>query len=350
MEALEALLKIGTALTSTKSRGDVLYLLVQTIAEVIDVARCSVILVDEENHSGRVLATYENQALREFTITLQKYPEIEEAVETGRAVFVEDVERDARMLGVLSSFRHLNISSILVIPIMFHERVLGTLFLRTSRSQRAFTRQEILFCEAASRMAANFLLSLTQYQIVVEENEKLAEQAVRDALTGLYNQATLDRLVQEAVAQAKRYGRPLSCLMIDVDNFKTVNDRYGHDQGNEVLKAVAKAIAGTLRQSDIAARYGGDEFGILLPETDAAGAWTKAERIRKAVKKAHRLRVTVSIGIAACPSASVRIAEDLIRNADQALYVAKANGKDRVINRCPTEQRTPESQGPVQAA
>ncbi|MEO6667324.1 MAG: sensor domain-containing diguanylate cyclase [Nitrospiria bacterium] len=349
MTELEALLKIGTALTSTMGRADVLYLLVKTIAEVIDVARCSVILVDEDADSARVLATFENQALRELTITLDKYPEIEAAIETGRVVFVEDAEHDALMRGVFPSFRHLNIASILVIPIMFHERVLGTLFLRTSRAQRPFTSQEILFCETASRMAANFLLSLTQYQLVVEENEKLADQSVRDSLTGLYNQAALDRLVRETVAQAIRYGRPLSCLMLDVDGFKAVNDRHGHDQGNEVLKVVAKAIGGAIRQSDIAARYGGDEFAILLPETDAAGARTKAERIRSAVTKAHPLHVTVSVGIACCPSANIRLAEDLIRRADQALYAAKAAGKDCVMDLASSPPPPPESQGRIRA-
>lgn len=348
---LEALLRIGQALNSATSRQAALYLLVKAIADVIEVARCSVILIDEEDGAGRVLATYENPSLRELTIQLHKYPEIEAAVQTGQVVFVENVEGDERMSSVASLLQRMNIASILVIPIMFHERVLGTLFLRTSRLQRRFTRDELLFCETASRMAANFLLGLTRYQLLAEEKDKLAEQVLRDPLTGLYNQSSLYNVLRETLRQADRYSRSLSCLMIDIDNFKQINDRLGHEKGNLVLKGVATALTETLRKSDAAARYGGDEFGIVLPETDAEGALLKAERIRHAVSALDvsvGAPVTVSIGVATFPtSEGVTTAEDLIRTADHALYRAKALGKNRTVS---ADARTRRPSRPEEAA
>jgi diguanylate cyclase (GGDEF)-like protein len=336
MKELQALLHISKNLPSTQNRHEVLYLLVKAIASVIEVTRCSVILVDEDPMNGRVLATFEDPSLREIPIDLNKYPEIQEAVSRAEMVLVEDVEHDARMRDVVPFFRHLHIGSILVIPIMFYERVLGTLFLRTSRPQRSFTREEILFCETASHMASNFLLGMTQYQAVIEEKAQLTEEALRDPLTGLGNRASFSRALVESIAYARRHQRPLACLMIDADNFKPINDRFGHHEGDRVLKSIADAITGALRGSDVAARYGGDEFAVLLRDTDGPGAYTKAERIRDAVRHSPLMdgaaRMTVSIGIAVWNDLiGLDPDYDLIAEADRALYAAKGNGKNRTV-------------------
>lgn len=333
MKEIEALLDISKGLRASQSRQEVLYLLVKAIASVIQVTRCSVIVVSEESGTGKVLATYEDPALSDLPIDLGKYPEIQEAVTTGSIVLVEDVDRDSRMRDVRALFCHLPIASILVIPIIFYERVLGTLFLRTSHPQRSFTREEILFCETASRMAGNFLLGLTQYESVLAEKARITEEAMRDPLTGLANRASFSRALAESLAYAKRHDRPLACLMIDADDFKAVNDRHGHRKGDEVLKAIAAAITGALRKSDVAARYGGDEFSVLLRDTDGPGAYTKAERIREAVRSLRPFETpapcTVSIGISVSGGAGED--RDLVAEADRALYAAKAEGKDRTV-------------------
>jgi diguanylate cyclase (GGDEF)-like protein len=348
MKELQALLDISKNLPATQSRQEVLYLLVKAIASVIEVTRCSVILIDQDAMHGRVLASFEDPSLREIPINLEKYPEIQEAVSTAEMVLVEDVEHDARMREVAPLVRHLRVASILVIPIMFYERVLGTLFLRTSRPHRSFTREEILFCETASRMAANFLLGVTQYQAVVEEKARLAEEAMRDPLTGLGNRASFARALSESVAYAKRHQRPLACLMIDADDFKPINDRFGHRQGDRVLSAIADAITGALRESDVAARYGGDEFVVLLRDTDGPGAFTKAERIRDAVRNSRVLDgaepMTVSIGIAIWNDLiGLDPDYDLLAEADRALYTAKTNGKNRTVSAYGDEPQTDRS-------
>lgn len=333
--ALGGLLDIATALTSTKTHEDVLGVLVRVIAKVVDVVRCSVILVGRDQPTGQVVATYENPTATAFPIDLVKYPEIAQAVASGESVLIEDVNTDPRMKGVISLFKHLDIRSILVIPISYREEILGTLFLRTSRPRRVFTPDEWLFCQTAAKMAANALLGLAEQQRLEEQNTLLANQAAHDPLTGLLNHRSLVIRMEQAFATAERYNRPLSYLMLDLDRFKQVNDTFGHEGGDQALQRVAQAILQAMRKSDVAARYGGDEFAILLPDTDAYGAFTEAERIRRAVEQIrldqpHAL--SASVGTATFPGPSTRNKEELMRQADQALYTAKTTGKNRTVS------------------
>lgn len=340
---LEGLVEIASALTSTKTCEDILSVLVRVIADVVDVVRCSVILIGQHQGVGQVVATFENASLKALTVDLEKYPEITEALKTGQVVLIEDVHHDVRMKGVVASLKHLDVCSILVIPITYREQILGTLFLRTSRPQRAFTPSELLFCQAGAKMAANALLGLADHQRLVEHNEELANQAAQDTLTGLLNHGSLLTRLDQAYSLAERYGRPLSYLMVDLDHFKHINDTFGHQEGDHALQRVAQAIHQAIRKSDVAARYGGDEFAIVLPETDAYGALVEAERIRRAVghiRLSHQHPLSVSIGVATMPSPVTSSKEDLMRQADQALYLAKTAGRNRTVSYATTVSQT----------
>ena len=156
-----------------------------------------------------------------------------------------------------------------------------------------------------------------------------------DELTGLYNMRGFVVIASRLFAQAQRYARAASFLMVDSDSLKQVNDRYGHEAGNRLLQHVVKAMQAQLRATDVAARYGGDEFVIMLPDTPARGALEVAERIRNAVastpfaSEAGRVPCTVSIGVASYPQDG-RSIEALLARADRALYEAKAAGRNRV--------------------
>lgn len=184
---------------------------------------------------------------------------------------------------------------------------------------------------------------------IVELQKQLLELSRTDSLTSLHNRRAFDERFDDAFDQARRYHRPLSLAVIDIDHFKGINDRYGHDRGDAVLREVAHRVASCTRQSDFAARLGGEEFAILLPETALFEALQFGEKLRASIaaEPIEEERVTVSIGIASFPHSHVATPAVLFRAADQALYRAKENGRNRVeIERrrvCRTENGPRES-------
>ena len=165
-------------------------------------------------------------------------------------------------------------------------------------------------------------------------NLAIAElRAATDSLTGLPNRRAIADTIRRMVAQTTRTMRPLAALMCDLDHFKQINDQYGHGRGDDVLAAVGAAITSSIRVSDFAGRFGGEEFLVLLPDTDAVGAVALAEKIRSAVAAIQvptiDRAITLSVGIAVLPD-HVLDADALQRAADRALYTAKNSGRDRV--------------------
>jgi diguanylate cyclase (GGDEF)-like protein len=170
-----------------------------------------------------------------------------------------------------------------------------------------------------------------------DQNVLLRELAVVDELTGLYNRRFFERRLAYEFERFKRYSHPLSILIIDVDYFKKVNDTYGHNAGDEVLRHLAQHAQTTLRKIDIVARYGGEEFVAILPDTDQSGALTAAERLRVAISSTSvrfgedEICITISGGIVTISREFSGDVESLIRFADQALYQAKAQGRNRIV-------------------
>ncbi len=160
--------------------------------------------------------------------------------------------------------------------------------------------------------------------------------AMTDALTGLENRRSFFARGGEEIKRARRYQLPLSLLLLDVDEFKRVNDTYGHDIGDLVLQCIAHTLKESIREIDILARLGGEEFAILLPNTQAEAAAMLGERLRSSIEKetcackGQNTRVTVSVGVAAHHADTLDL-DTLLRNADQAMYRAKSLGRNRVI-------------------
>lgn len=166
-----------------------------------------------------------------------------------------------------------------------------------------------------------------------EANTRLMAMATTDPLTALLNRrAFLDRLMGE-FAEARRFGRPLSALMLDVDNFKHWNDRYGHDVGDQILVHFAKVLKESVRITDVVARYGGEEFVVLLPDTDEEDAMVLCRRILTSIRGAvwPHGPVTASVGCASL-HAGLTHGTGLVTQADEALYAAKRSGKDRAVH------------------
>jgi diguanylate cyclase (GGDEF)-like protein len=168
---------------------------------------------------------------------------------------------------------------------------------------------------------------------ILDLQDALRRQASHDGLTGLLNRNSVLAKLHDEIARRQRESRPLSLLMIDLDRFKSINDTYGHQAGDAVLRQSAARMTAAARRYDAIGRYGGEEFLVVLPGCDLAAAVSQAERLREAIASTpmvlpeRELAVTCSIGVAC---ASGLGAEELIRHADQALYEAKANGRNRV--------------------
>jgi diguanylate cyclase (GGDEF)-like protein len=178
--------------------------------------------------------------------------------------------------------------------------------------------------------------SVTQAAPVLANLRNLAIAELRaatDALTGLPNKRAVRDTLTRMVAHATRVGSSLAVAFLDLDHFKQINDTYGHERGDEVLAAVAEAMRDTVRGSDFVGRYGGEEFLLLLPDSDAAAAHAAGTAIRAAIAQislpAIDRPITASIGIAIFPTDSADT-ETLVRSADRALYAAKSNGRDRI--------------------
>ena len=176
---------------------------------------------------------------------------------------------------------------------------------------------------------------------LARKNTMLAQLASHDGLTGLLNHRTFLERLSEKVAEARRYRRALAVIMLDLDYFKALNDRYGHPLGDRMLEQVARTLEAELRETDLVGRYGGEEFVVAMPAADPEEAQRRghevAERLRQAsaglrLEEAPEVRVTASVGIA-CTGSKGSNAADLIRRADEGLYEAKEAGRNRVVCR-----------------
>jgi len=334
---LAALLEVSKAVSSTLNSRDILYTIVKCVGEVIDVDRCSIVRIGNTKGVGYVVTTYDNPGINNLPIDLGKYPEIRSVLEGKGTVIIEDIQNDPRMASVKDILKELGFSSLLVIPIMVREEVIGTLVLRTSRKKTSFSPREVRLCQVIANLAASALTNAHLFESVELNNLQLEKLAITDGLTGAYNHRHFRTRLDEEFNRAKRYGTPLSCIMMDVDHFKHINDAFGHAQGDKVLCEITVVIKNNVRQIDIVARYGGEEFVVLLPNTDKEGVFIEAERLREAVKayrcssKDSRIPVTISLGVSTFPSHGIVSVDDLVGKADNAMYEAKRTGRDKTV-------------------
>ena len=227
------------------------------------------------------------------------------------------------------------LSTLALLPLRRHARTIGVLCFGSVDPERF-----------SHRHGTDFLQHLASVVGACLENAcnrvRVLRSGLSDYLTGWYNRRYLGARLREELARARRKGSTVACLMIDVDNFKLINDGYGHLGGDEALREIAARIEGQIRAMDTAARFGGDEFALLLPDTGAVDGMRLAERIQGAlmvpveVGSGARLMVTLSIGVAAVAGSGdgpelKALADRLLADADAALYRAKAAGRNRII-------------------
>ncbi|NVN88722.1 MAG: diguanylate cyclase [Rhodopseudomonas sp.] len=204
---------------------------------------------------------------------------------------------------------------------------------------------KVLRCHLAILPGGGRMLIYSDVTDIVRNAEDLERLATTDGMTGIYNRRHFLTLADREWTRTRRYGRPLSFLMIDIDNFKSINDSFGHQIGDEMIVHLANLASGCKRNCDVLARIGGEEFALLMPDTDLPQAQAAAERLRRDVAASslvaapHSIPATVSIGVATSERAMNDVS-DLMKAADQALYDAKRAGRNRV-NCCISRDATP---------
>ena len=223
-------------------------------------------------------------------------------------------------------------------------RDIATVALLVNVSQEISTARLALLLGAIAYLTGGILLFILFYRLVgwigkrIEQNEQRLEQfATVDQLTGLYNYRTYNSILKSEIVRARRYDRPVSVLMLDIDHFKRVNDTYGHMTGDRVLERMGHLLKESVRAESSVCRYGGEEFSIIVPEVGAEAASETAERLRETVEQTsfsdeqgRPIKITVSIGVAAFPKSAATV-DELTNAADTALYAAKEGGRNRVM-------------------
>ena len=226
--------------------------------------------------------------------------------------------------------------SVALLPLQRNSYMMGSLNLGSYKSDRFQKDSATDFLQHLAAVLATCLHTAIAH-------EKLKQAGLTDALTGINNRRFFDQRLEEEISRNKRLESNLSCLFIDIDHFKIINDSFGHDVGDQVLRKVAELLRAQLRSIDVVARYGGEEFAILLGQSGREKAIEIAERIRSIIAEttfkdgANKINITVSVGVSTIefedtPNEDIKlIGRRLLQQADKALYQAKQKGRDRVI-------------------
>lgn len=326
-DQIETLLEISTKLGQSLNLAELLQGMLESITEAIQAGAAGIHLLDEQTNELVLEAHHGFSSAFVHRMARMKLGKgfAGRAALSGKAVILSDTS--AGMKSDLIVLQRMGLRSLYSVPIMTREKILGTICVGSHDSRDFVERDLRLLGSIASQIG------------VAIENAQLYERAVEiaftDSLTGLYNRRYLMEQIRRELARAGRNKTAVSLIMIDVDDLKTVNDHFGHDRGDVLLKELARIIKTRARASDVVARLGGDEFVVLTPDTDLVGAsevgqrlWS-ASHLSRIQMDGRKVGFSVSIGIASYPSHATST-EGLLKKADEAMYEAKRAGKNRV--------------------
>ena len=315
--------RLTAIITSSMSIQMIFEAFAQELKKVVDIDWATIALIDGDELYFLALSSTIGSAWQPKERIPLEGTAAELACRERQAVYEPDLKRHHKFWTWESHVKQ-GISSVVYLPLSVTGRVIGTLIL-ASRKPNAYSRSQIRLLE---RVALQIAAPIENAQLYAR-----AEQKSRiDELTGLFNRRHFEERLKEEVARHSRYGDPFSILMLDLDNFKTYNDVYGHPAGDNLLGQLGEIIKSSVRDADQAFRYGGDEFVVILAQTARDDAYVVAERVRGQIAdqmERKSITVTCSIGLASYPADGV-IAGELVNGADTALYYAKWTGGNRI--------------------
>ncbi|NNG15739.1 MAG: diguanylate cyclase [Gemmatimonadales bacterium] len=325
--------------TATIKSDEIYQILVRRVARGLKISKCSIILAGPDDTTGTVVAAYENPMLRSLEVDLKHYPEVRETLDRQSMVLVADVTTDPLYHEIRTEWESKGVQvptrSVVSIPFSLKDAPAGVFFLRTTDQDPPLNVSDGRFAQQVITAAVSALEKAHDLEKAIAGKNEMRRLAEVDPLTEAFNRrALLERMTVE-MERTARFETVLACLMIDIDDFKDVNDTYGHLVGDRVLRQFADMLRQDQRAIDVVARYGGEEFVVLLPETGATGARIFAERILRDVTgrvfgdDATPVRLTVSIGGATYPDKEIADGASLLHRADQNLYMAKREGRNR---------------------
>ena len=322
--------ELGKALTSSLQLDQVLRTIMEKINEVLRPDTWSLLLMDTEKKElfFQIATGKGAESLKDVRIKVGQGL-AGWVAETGEAVVVPDTTKDSRFFGQVDAKTKMETRSIVAVPVRFREQCLGVIELINSIGPEGFSARDMALLEA-----------LADYAAIAIENarhvQRIHELTITDDCTTLYNARHLNFMLDTEIYRSHRYAFEFSLIFIDLDHFKSVNDTHGHLMGSKLLAEIGQAIKDKCRLIDLAFRYGGDEFVVLLPQTSKENAMGVARRLHKLIREAVWLkesginaRVTASVGVAAYPSDS-RTKAELLHLADEAMYLVKNSTRDSV--------------------
>jgi diguanylate cyclase (GGDEF)-like protein len=329
-ELLSAVVKLSVQLMWTGGVEDTCRTILETVARTVRARLGSLAVYDPREEALRIKVTHG------YPLVLVEHLRIGPGESVMGAALVKRepilVREPGDHPGLHRRLLRYRTPSFMAVPLVGPDRVLAVLALADREDNRAFDTADL---RAACALGAPAAQALTREELT-EQVRMLGHQASIDPLTGLFNRGHFEARLEGEVERVRRHGGDLALLMLDLDDFKIVNDTLGHPAGDEVLRMMAEILRRSVRVFDVCTRYGGDEFAILMPGSGTASVLQTAERIRSQVER-HRWRLggastdlslTVTIGMSAMTPSSTP--QDLLASADQALYRAKADGKNRL--------------------
>lgn len=329
-DELETLIDIGKALTSHLTREDVYRVVMEKVGNLLRPQAWSLLILDE--HTKELcFEIVVSPATDQLTGTrLQLGTGIAGWVaESGASLLIPDISKEARFYSRIDKRVGFVTHSVVCVPLVSNDRIIGVIQLLNGLGHGQFTEQD-----------QRILSTIADFSAIAIENsrlhQKVSDLTITDELTGLFNSRHFLNLCEYEMERASRYGTELSMVFLDLDNFKLVNDKYGHQTGSRLLKEVGLLFKKAIRVVDYAARYGGDEFVFLLPSTDKKGALAMSNNLLAQLRSAEfrsdcgqTMKITASIGVSTYPTNAYCL-QELIKLSDEAMYEVKRNSRNAV--------------------